>query len=360
MERPSIRSIARLAGCSPSTVSLALNNAPRIPKSTRESIQRLAKSQGYRPNGKVHELMAEVRRTRDTGIRAAVGVVSLYDDANVHYKLKHLSQFLKGSQLELEDSGYGMKFFWLKDPRMSMERIRKIMDSRGIDGVICLGSSRLEDEFPPELSHKAIVTNGISISTSLHRVRANFFGDMLNLLNETHNRGYRKPLLIIDAENDSRSNYEFSAAYLLFRERRISRGKRMSIQPSEKALSTGFIKWVTKHKPDLLIIQGSPETFFKIEELLKKSGIRVPDDVGIAQASTVSISGISGITEDHFLMGKRAVQLLIGRLLQRDVGIPHIPFVDLVNGTWEEGNSLRPGPRVFQSAKGSKSIFGAM
>ncbi len=60
----STRRIAAEAGLSPSTVSLALRNSPKIPAATKRRIQKIAKRLGYRPDGKLTELMSHLRLKR--------------------------------------------------------------------------------------------------------------------------------------------------------------------------------------------------------------------------------------------------------------------------------------------------------
>jgi len=63
----SIKDIAQTAGVSPSTVSRALSDHPRISAETKERIRRLAEEMGYTPS-----LLARSLVTRDT---ATIGIV---------------------------------------------------------------------------------------------------------------------------------------------------------------------------------------------------------------------------------------------------------------------------------------------
>ena len=73
----STRRIAAEAGLSPSTVSLALRNSPKIPAATKQRIRKIAQRLGYRPDGKLTELMSHLRLTRTRPREACFGVVSL-------------------------------------------------------------------------------------------------------------------------------------------------------------------------------------------------------------------------------------------------------------------------------------------
>lgn len=61
-----IRDIADAAGVSPSTVSRALANSPRVTRKTRERIHRIAKEMGYAPSAIARGLVT--RRTRTLGV----------------------------------------------------------------------------------------------------------------------------------------------------------------------------------------------------------------------------------------------------------------------------------------------------
>jgi DNA-binding LacI/PurR family transcriptional regulator len=57
----SVRSIARELGVSPTAVSLALKDSPRVSAGLRTAVRRLVKSTGHVPNARLTELMREVR-----------------------------------------------------------------------------------------------------------------------------------------------------------------------------------------------------------------------------------------------------------------------------------------------------------
>ena len=74
-----IRHLAKLAGVSPSAVSLALHGSPRIAAATKERISRLAKEMGYAPDAKIVDLMRHLRKPQAVRQQASFGVISFYD-----------------------------------------------------------------------------------------------------------------------------------------------------------------------------------------------------------------------------------------------------------------------------------------
>jgi LacI family transcriptional regulator len=70
--RPTIRDIARKAGCHYSTVSLALRDHPRIPLRTKERIREIAGQLGYRADAMLAALCAYREMKRPLGQRNEV------------------------------------------------------------------------------------------------------------------------------------------------------------------------------------------------------------------------------------------------------------------------------------------------
>ena len=101
----SVRKIARLAELSPSAVSLALRNSPKIPLATRQRVLRLARRIGYRPNTKVNELMSQLRLDRTRQTEACFGVISLYEDAQPWKKSLHLARIYESMARRAEFFG---------------------------------------------------------------------------------------------------------------------------------------------------------------------------------------------------------------------------------------------------------------
>ena len=67
-----LKQIAARAGLSPATVSYALRGDPKIPPETRERVQAVARSLGYKPNPRIAGLMAHIRRGRSRPFGPAV------------------------------------------------------------------------------------------------------------------------------------------------------------------------------------------------------------------------------------------------------------------------------------------------
>jgi DNA-binding LacI/PurR family transcriptional regulator len=80
-----------------------------------------------------------------------------------------------------------------------------------------------------------------------------------------------------------------------------------------------------------------------IETFLKTQQLAVPRDIGLAVLdATVHVEGITGVHQNIEQMGISGVDMLVSRLQQGETGVPKVPKVESVEGTWIEGETLRP------------------
>jgi LacI family transcriptional regulator len=123
-ERPTLKTIARLAGLAVPTVSRALNDAPDIGEDTKRRVREIAQRIGYRPNR--------------AGVRLRTGktnVISLVLSTE-HDVMNHTARLISSIAGELRGTPYHMivtPFFPTEDP---MDPIRYIVESGSADGVI--------------------------------------------------------------------------------------------------------------------------------------------------------------------------------------------------------------------------------
>jgi LacI family transcriptional regulator len=188
-----LRHLAKLADLSPSAVSLALRDSPKISAATRKRVRRLAEKTGYRADARLVEIMSHLRKPRAVRAEACFGVVSFYDQPTPWENSIHLGRIYAGMDRRAAELGYRLEPIWLRERGMTFRRVREILDTRGIEGLLCFGSPDLDQVFPPELSHYAVVAIGVSIRTPLHRITSRFYFDMATALNRVHALGYRRP-----------------------------------------------------------------------------------------------------------------------------------------------------------------------
>ena len=338
----SVRSIARKLGVSPTAVSLALRDSPRVSRTLCTEVKKLARAEGYIPNARLQELMNEVQKSRAPGYRSALAALSLFPEKEPWREgYPHLKLYLDGARKRAATHGYRLDYFWLKGPGMTAARLRGILETRGIQGVLCLGSRNPEEEFPPELARFAVVTFAASIPSPLHRVASNFTADARMLFAQLEKRNYQRPGLIILHSGDRRTNFAYSEAFLGLQERGL-RKPQVPILRAEEWDEDQFQTWFARHKPDVLVLHEHTPYLVNLEAYLRRRRIDVPRSVGMALLDlNPDHDRYAGICQDFPLMGATAVEMLIGRVLLRDFGEPEYPKSEMVVGHWNEGRTLR-------------------
>lgn len=338
----SLRQIARITKLSVATVSMALQNSRKISAVTRERVLEAARRTGYKPNPKVAELMSRIRQSSKPGAGACLGIVSLYDSPRPWENSLHLASLYRGMLTRAEALGYRVEPFWLQDPAINMKRTRSIFEARAINGLLCLGSPKIDADFPRELDHCAVVTQGLSIRTPLHRVINHAYNDTMHALDRAYELGYHRPGLLLGEYEDERGGRANASAYLGWCEHMLGIPNIMPILRMNRIEEKPLHQWLRRHAPDVIIVAHLYNVLGDFYKALGKLGIKVPDDLGIlAMSQLLDGTPFSGLQENQQLMGEWAVELLVSRIINCDFGIPGHPRMEMVESVWIDGKSLR-------------------
>ncbi|HEY1123201.1 MAG TPA: LacI family DNA-binding transcriptional regulator, partial [Haloferula sp.] len=139
-QRPTMTDLAERLGVSPSTVSRALRNDPRISAALRERIRMAAEESGYLPNPLVSALMA-TRRKGGAGEVDTVALVTNYHGAQGWQEKDVCRWEYEGVRQRATELGFRLEVFPLQDYGNDAGRLEKTLLARGIRGVL-LGFSR--------------------------------------------------------------------------------------------------------------------------------------------------------------------------------------------------------------------------
>ena len=338
----SIRRIAKTTRLSLATVSLALRDSDKISDATKRRVREAAERLGYRPSAKVAEVMSHVRLSRDPRNEGCLALISFYDSARPWEKSLHLARIHDGMRSRAAALGYRIDPIWLRAPGMTPRRFRAILDARGIQGLLCLGSPNIDEVFPPEFDHYAIVTQGWSISTPLHRVINHAFNDTWRLLDKLHSLGYRRPGLAIGDYEEVRGAHANVSAYLGWCECMREDSCGVPVLRLKGMEEAPFMNWLVQQRPDVVVLVHIHDVVSECRQILRRQGIRLPDDLGLAVLSqNLEGTGLAGLQENQRLIGAWAVELAVARIMNRDLGIPAMPRIELVDSVWVNGTSLR-------------------
>lgn len=338
----SVRRIAQLAKVSPSAVSLAFRNSPKISAATRRRVLQAAKKLGYKPNAKVAELMAHLRLSRHARSEACLGVMSFYDEPRPWEKSLHLTRIYEGMARRADALGYRIEPLWLRAPGMTHRRFCGILDARGIQGLLCFGSPNLDEELPAEFDHYAIVTQGLSIKTPLHRIVSHVYNDMWSALTKAYALGYRRPGLVIGRYEEMRSGHAYLCVYLGWCQLVLQAAAPVPVLELDRVEEKPLMAWLTTHRPDVVIFVHHYNMLADFSRVLKANRVRTPQDVGvIAISQTLEHTEFSGLQENQNLIGAWSVELAVSRIMNRDFGLPTHPRIEMVERRWIAGKTLR-------------------
>lgn len=337
----SMRRLARLTRLSLATISLALRDSDKISEKTKRKVREAAKQLNYRPSVKVAEVMSQVRLSGDPRNEGCFALISFYDHERPWEQSWHLARIYEGMKLRAAVLGYRLEPMWLKAPRMTWRRFRSILDVRGIQGLVCLGSPNIDEDFPAEFDHYAIVTQGWSIRTPLHRVINHAYNDTWRILDRLHALGYRRPGLAIGHYEEVRGAHANVSAYLGWCDCMRGYTYGVPVLRLDHMEEEPLLGWLREQRPDVVVLVHVHDVLSEFQQIMRQNGFCLPDDLGVAVLSQkLEGTGFAGLQENQPLIGAWAVELVVARIMNRDFGIPAAPRIELVDSVWVDGASL--------------------
>lgn len=340
-----IRELARLARLSPSAISLALRDSPKVSAATKARVQALAQKNGYQVDARIGSIMSHLRRPAARRLTACFGAISFYPHPRPWEESIHMQRIYAGMQQRARELGYRVEPLWLRAPGMNLKRFRGILDTRGIEGLLCFGSPDFDQEFPAEFDRCAAVNIGLSIHTPLHRVISHAYDDTVAVLDRLHALGYRRPGLVLSRYEEVRNGHAHASAYLGWCERQVGLAAAAPILRLDAAEAGPLLTWLRTTDCDAVVFVHPHSTLAQLQAMLKKNRLRAPADFGLAVLSqNLEGTGFSGLQENQPVMGAWAVELLAARVAIRDFGLPSTPRIEMVASRWIEGNTLRVLP----------------
>jgi LacI family transcriptional regulator len=348
--RPTLRDIARKAGCHYSTVSLALRNHPRIPLRTQKRIREIAGQLGYRTDAMLAALCAYREMKRPLKEKGVIAWLTNHKSAKGWTASACNRDYFQGASARAAERGYRLEEFWLNAPGMDARRISKIFWARGIQGVLLPPQERLGG-IDLDWKNLSAVTFGYTLThPRLHLVSNHEYRTMGTLFLELNRRGYRRVGLVNLRNQDERVDHNWLAAYLV-EQNRLCVDQAIPPLILENWNDQDFLSWVDRFRPDVIVTKLA-----EVLTSLKRASYRVPEDIGVAYHSLdEGRLGLSGMKKNSFQIGVMAVDLLVDMLHRNERGIPARAYLLMVEGTWYEGCTVRPIPDLHTECRSQES-----
>lgn len=337
--RITLKQMAVQLGVSHTTVSLALREHPSIPRETRERIKQHAEKVGYRPDPMLASLVAYRRRKEPWHFHGTLAWLTNFPRKDEWRETSALGYF-EGALRRAEKLGYTIDSFWLQEPELNVQRLRQIVNSRNIRGLLFAPQPRPHVEIQLDMEGLAGVTLGYSLTKpELHVVMNHQFRNMVNLVGHLKKIGIRKIGLALPKANDERVNHNYVAAYLAAA--RFTKGIVAVPYHLPASLEAEFfMKWIEKHGPEVVITERRNGE--RILGFFRNAGLSVPKDIQIAMVNIPYRNDFfSGIDENHEQVGATAVDVLTSMLYRNEYGLPEKPKHTLIDGVWRQGKTVQ-------------------
>lgn len=337
--RPSLRDIAQKAGTSHVTVSLALRDHPKISKQTRLNIQRIAKELGYKPDPMLRAL-AEYRKTKDkVRYQATLAWINNFPVAEYPDNYSVFQQYQAGAWERAGELGYAIESFAPIADGISLNKLRRILLARGIQGLLVAPNTRANMAWDFDVTGFSALSFGFSQpSPRLHVVTSSQAKSSAVVVAELRKRGYSRIGMAISQNHNNRTAHHFLGGFLAEVCPDMASGDPhpFFIFANNSLDQHQWAEWYGQFRPDAVIVSNTD-----IARQIESFGVRVPQELGVALlVHNPGLPFWAGIDQNDREIGRVAVDTLASMLHHNETGIPSLQHHILVESTWKDGQSV--------------------
>lgn len=337
MAAPTLRTLARSLGLSRTTISDALRGSPRVNPKTVERVREAAKAAGYERNPLTGTVMSLLRRSRSQKFRGVLAAIEVIDGPQPTHAVRYNESVLAGVSARANELGFMVERFELNPTGLRPGRLDTILHTRGIQAMVILPAAGFPDLASLSWQrYTAVYIDYFIDHPPLHCVCSDHYRSMITLLQQLHERGYRRPGLFMEITHDERLHFRWEGAFLALQKYL----PKISAVPALRLASvtrTGFETWFKKYDPDV-VIGHSPEAM----AWMKECGAQIPKTHGfVCLNSHRTNNDCAALDLQASQLGARATELVIGQLLHNEFGVPSQPSLTTIPAKLVEGPTLR-------------------
>lgn len=343
MSKPTMADVARAAGVSKNTVSLALRGSQRISATTRRRIIETARELGYQLNPTVAHLMAEMRRNQAPEFQATLALVNANEDPSAFSHHPTIPAYVAGCRTRAVQLGYRLDEFWLHQSGMPASRWLSMLHARNIRGMVVVGLMH-QNRLPLRLAplwqgFPAVVTGVRTRDPALSHACCDHHSLALMAFEKAVELGYRRPALVLDGVIDQLIEGRFTAGFLAA-QTRLQPADRRTQPFFEVAAARNdrsiFFRWLEENRPDVIFT-----LYHEVRQWLSEAGKNVPADIGLIQYEwRADHATWAGMDQRNDLVGEAAVDMLVSMIHRDERGVPEHPRATLIGSHWVDGGTV--------------------
>ncbi len=334
---PNQRDIARVLGVNQATISLALRGDHSISPAMQRRVRETAERLGYRPNAYVSSLMAHIRAGRKPSEEGVIALVVETRSEEEWHRMESYRIFHAGVTERAAALGFRVECFFLGAPGMSAGILDRILEARGIQGVIFAPPYR--GTIPVSLRWERYACVGIGHGRGeqqFDRVANDHPRNVQLAFAELTRLGYQRiGVLMGGAASAGERGLKWFTGFLeaqhwLEPVRRIPN----FAGDLEHGGQPAFKRWLREHRPDVLVtLTGLPK------QTLEELKLRVPEEVALACLVRPRGADYAGVDEKNEIIGATALELVASQIARNEYGLPVHPKLTLIDGRWVDGPS---------------------
>jgi DNA-binding LacI/PurR family transcriptional regulator len=306
-----LKDIAEKLGYSISTVSRALKDHPDVNSETKAAVLNLARQLDYEPN-----LMAQNLRKKQSNL---IGVIV----PRLAYHLYAMA--ISGVETVLEKSGYHLMICQTNESFEKEVAILKEFNAvRPAGYLISLASETSTFDHLRQLQRKKIPIvffNRDCREITAPKVIIDNRKAAINAVNHLHIQGFRRIAFLAGPENLQISNHRIEGYRQATEALNLSYGSEY-IQHANFTREDGAIKTrvllALNDRPDAIIAYSDQMAIAAILTI-KKSGLRIPDDIAVMgfnnePGDELMDPTLTSIDQPAYEMGQKAAEMLMARI----------------------------------------------
>jgi len=294
-----LKDVAKKAGLSIATVSLALNGSSRISEATRARVEKLAGEMGYRPNPYARKLVT--RKSRQIGLIVP-------DIENVYYA--SLAQYIFN---DLTASGYGLSISTSMNSRLTERRIVCEMIENRVDALLLAPVNTPNDNVSylnllDEADIPVLFVTSYYPGTGRPCVMCDLYDGMKRMTESLYRQGCRKIALISGAEGVYSLDLRARGYRDFLKEADVDYERIYHLPQVSYSDAHHLVQTFERPDADAFMCVNDMMALGVVNALLAK-GMRIPEDIAVTGCDDVIFSEVSPVPITTVRQDIRAIAL---------------------------------------------------